>query len=51
MKYDGTLDIAVGMSAGSKLEEMCQIMGEPVSWAPGLILTADGYLTKYYKKD
>ena len=35
----------------AKLEEMCQIMGEPVSWAPGLILTADGYLTKYYKKD
>lgn len=33
------------------LEKMCNIMGEPVDWAPGLKLTADGYLTKFYKKD
>lgn len=33
------------------LKEMCNIMGQPIDWAPGLILTADGYLTQFYKKD
>lgn len=33
------------------LDEACTIMGKPISWAPGLILNADGYVTKYYKKD
>lgn len=27
------------------------IMGEDISWAQGLILTADGFISKYYKKD
>jgi DNA polymerase len=35
----------------AKLKELCSIMGESVSWAPGLPLTADGYLTPFYKKD
>lgn len=33
------------------LEKMCNIMGSPVSWAEGLPLKADGYLTTFYKKD
>lgn len=33
------------------LQDICRIMGEPISWAPGLLLKADGYVTKYYKKD
>ena len=33
------------------LTYVCQIMGRPIDWAPGLILTADGYITDYYKKD
>ena len=33
------------------LTDVCRIMGEPIDWAPGLILTADGYVTDYYKKD
>ena len=37
--------------AGARLEEMCDIMGEPVAWAEGLPLAADGYVTEYYKKD
>lgn len=36
---------------GKTLEEACRIMGEPISWAPGLLLRADGYETEYYKKD
>lgn len=33
------------------LEEACEIMGQSISWAPGLLLRADGYETEYYKKD
>ena len=33
------------------LKNMCHIMGQPISWAPGLLLNADGYYTNYYKKD
>lgn len=33
------------------LAHMCRIMAEPVPWAEGLPLNADGYLTPYYKKD
>ena len=36
---------------GEQLKEMCSIMSEEVSWAPGLPLTADGYVTPFYKKD
>lgn len=33
------------------LEEVEQIMGEPIDWAPGLPLTAEGFETDFYKKD
>ena len=33
------------------LDNVCRIMGRPIDWAKGLILTADGYITDYYKKD
>lgn len=33
------------------LEEVNDIFGEPISWAPGLPLTADGYECSYYMKD
>ena len=33
------------------LTDVCRIMGQPIGWAPGLLLTADGYITDYYKKD
>lgn len=36
---------------GKTMDEACRIMGEPISWAPGLLLRADGYETDYYKKD
>lgn len=38
-------------SADFILENMCRILGEPVSWAPGLGLPAEGFKTPYYKKD
>ncbi len=33
------------------VEEICRIMGECPSWADGLILRADGYMCKQYRKD
>lgn len=37
--------------ADENLRKVLDIMGEPVSWAPGLLLRADGYITDFYKKD
>jgi len=33
------------------IAEMCRILGEPVQWAQGLGTPAEGFTTKYYKKD
>ena len=33
------------------LEEINTAMGAPISWAPGLPLRGDGYITPFYKKD
>lgn len=38
-------------SALAALEEIESIMAEPLSWAPGVILTADGFVSEYYRKD
>lgn len=42
------LDVPEGFSS---VDEVTAIMGQPISWAPGLPLNADGYETYYYKKD
>ena len=36
---------------GRRWEDMAEIMGRPIDWAPGLILTADGYATDFYRKE
>lgn len=36
---------------GQSWQDMAEIMGRPIDWAPGLLLRADGYATKYYMKD
>jgi hypothetical protein len=36
---------------GSRWEDMAEVMSRPIEWAPGLLLRADGYDTKFYKKD
>lgn len=33
------------------LNDVCSIMSQPIPWAKGLPLRADGYVTPYYKKD
>ncbi|MEG2050918.1 MAG: DNA polymerase [Oscillospiraceae bacterium] len=33
------------------MDTACEIMGQPIDWAPGLLLRADGFTTDFYKKD
>lgn len=33
------------------VEALCNLMAEPISWAPGLILKGAGFEGEYYKKD
>ena len=44
-------EVIIEAPADTKVEEVCSIMGEPLEWAPGLQLNADGYETPYYRKD
>ena len=36
---------------GSRWQDMADIMGQPIDWAPGLLLRGDGYETRFYMKD
>lgn len=42
------LDVPKGESS---VEEICELFAKPISWAPGIPLTADGYECDYYMKD
>ena len=44
-------EIVAEAPIGSRWEDMAVIMGRPIEWAPGLLLRADGYETKFYMKD
>ena len=44
-------EIVAEAPVGSRWEDMAEIMGRPIEWAPGLLLRADGYQTKFYMKD
>lgn len=37
--------------ADEHLKRIEELMGEPIEWAPGLLLTADGFTSEYYRKD
>lgn len=41
-------EVPIGQSS---VEEICNIMSQPVSWAKGLPLKADGYECSFYQKD
>lgn len=43
--------IEVSKEDHDSLENICSLMGEPIPWAPGLSLKADGYECFYYQKD
>lgn len=33
------------------MDGACSIMGQPITWADGLLLNADGFVTEFYQKD
>lgn len=44
-------EVVLEAPMGVTVEEVCDLMGEELKWAKGLILRADGFETGYYKKD
>lgn len=36
---------------GGSLDQVCDIMGQPIQWAPGLPLKGDGFECYYYRKE
>jgi DNA polymerase len=44
-------DEVVAEVEGDHLEEMLELMREPIPWAPGLPLEAAGFTTDFYMKD
>lgn len=44
-------EIIVEAPEGSRWQDVADIMGQPIDWAPGLLLRGDGYETKFYMKD
>ena len=43
--------IAEESENGRSWQDMAEAMGQPIEWAPGLLLRADGYSTPFYMKD
>jgi len=37
--------------ADKRLDDIVKLMGEPIPWAPGLLLKADGFTGEYYRKE
>ena len=52
--FQKRLDKCIGITDASPFapgyREMEEIMGRPVEWAPGLLLAAEGFESKYYRK-
>lgn len=44
-------EVVVEAPKGSRWQDVADIMGQPIEWAPGLLLRGDGYETKFYRKD
>lgn len=44
-------EVIVDAPQNISLEETCAVMGEPIPWAPGLLLKADGFTSSFYKKE
>ena len=44
-------EVIVDAPLETTVEEICQLMAEPISWAPGLNLKGAGFENSYYMKD
>lgn len=44
-------DEIIALETTDRVEELNALIREPIEWAPGLLLDADGYVAKRYRKD
>lgn len=44
-------EVVIEAPMETMVDEVCEIMGQEIEWAKGLLLRADGFETMYYKKD
>lgn len=44
-------EVVIDAPDSASLEEVCDLMAEPIKWAPGLILKGAGFEGQYYMKD
>ncbi len=44
-------EVIIDAPMETQVEDICALMGEPISWAPGLVLTGAGFENSYYMKD
>lgn len=44
-------EVVIEAPDGTRWQDAAAVMGEPIDWAPGLLLRGDGYETKFYMKD
>mgnify|MGYP000863508187 FL=1 len=44
-------EVVIEAPTETTVDEVCEIMGQEIEWAKGLLLRADGFETMYYKKD
>lgn len=44
-------EVVMDAEMGVTVDEICQLMAEPIGWAPGLVLKAAGFESQWYMKD
>lgn len=44
-------EVIIDAPVGVTVEDICDLMSEPIRWAPGLVLKGAGFDSGYYKKD
>jgi DNA polymerase len=44
-------EVVIEAPDGTRWQDAAAVMGQPIDWAPGLLLRGDGYETKFYMKD
>lgn len=44
-------EVVIDAPDASHFDRICAVMGEPIPWAPGLLLKADGFVSNFYKKE
>lgn len=45
------LEVPESQMHPDELQRVIALMCKPISWAPGLLLNADGFISPFYKKD